>query len=30
MSWSLRFTAQWVTIGLAVTLGALILSEVVL
>ena len=28
MSWSVRFAAQWVTIGLAVTLGALILVEV--
>jgi hypothetical protein len=28
MSWSLRFTAHWVTVGLAVTLGAFILIEV--
>ena len=28
MSWSLRFTARWATVGLAVTLGALILVEV--
>jgi len=30
MSWSLRFTARWVTVGLAVTLVATILIEVVL
>lgn len=30
MSWSLRFTARWATIGAAVVLGGLILSEVVL
>lgn len=28
MSWSLRFTTRWVTVGLAVTLGATILVEV--
>ena len=28
MSWPLRFTAHWLTVGLAVTLGALILVEV--
>ena len=28
MSWSLRFTAHWLTVGLAVTLGALIFIEV--
>ena len=28
MSWSLRFTARWFTMGLAVTLGALIVVEV--
>lgn len=28
MSWSVRFTARWVTVGLAVTLGSLILIEV--
>ena len=30
MRWSLRFTARWVTIGLAISLGALILMEVAL
>ena len=28
MSWSLRFTAHWLTLGLAVTLGTLIFVEV--
>jgi len=28
MSWSVRFAAQWTTVGLAVTLGALIVVEV--
>ena len=28
MSWSLWFTARWATVGLAVTLGAYILVEV--
>jgi hypothetical protein len=28
MSWSLRFTARWATVGLAVTLVAAILLEV--
>jgi len=28
MRWSLRITAQWVTLGAAVVLGAMLLMEV--
>ena len=30
MSWSVRFAAQWTTVGLAMVLGATILIEVTL